>query len=221
MTTSSFVPRRAPWRRRPRWRRRSSAPSRSAGIQSPSGTRTPEVVPFQVKTTSRAKLGLGKVGQAGRSRPRSPGCRPSFSCLVASVTQPLPKLSQASRSTPRAPSSDHSAISTAPVSEAGHDADAVVVGDAEDARGCGSITSASLALPGLARCERPSSAHRTSASTLQPGRLAQGPEEKLGLRGPGRSASSSPCRSLAKGIGAPGSGASEYVSMVKPMKPEL
>ena len=31
------------------------SPSRSAGIQLPSGTRTPEVVPFQVKTTSRAK----------------------------------------------------------------------------------------------------------------------------------------------------------------------
>ena len=36
-----------------------------------------------------------------------------------SVTQPSPKLSQASTSTGRAPSIDHSAISTAPVSEAG------------------------------------------------------------------------------------------------------
>ncbi len=30
----------------------SVSPSRSAAIHSPSGTRTPEVVPFQVKTTS-------------------------------------------------------------------------------------------------------------------------------------------------------------------------
>ncbi len=30
-------------------------PWRSAGIQSPLGTRTPEVVPFQVNTTSREK----------------------------------------------------------------------------------------------------------------------------------------------------------------------
>ena len=43
----------------------------------------------------------------------------SLSCLTTSVTQPSPKLSQASTSTGRAPSIDHSAISTAPVSEAG------------------------------------------------------------------------------------------------------
>jgi hypothetical protein len=43
----------------------------------------------------------------------------SFSCCVTSVTQPWPKLSQASTSTPRGPSSDHIAISIAPVSEAG------------------------------------------------------------------------------------------------------
>jgi hypothetical protein len=33
--------------------------ARSAGIQSPFGTRTPEVVPFQVKTTSLAEIDLG------------------------------------------------------------------------------------------------------------------------------------------------------------------
>src|SRR5690606_34981010 len=38
------------------------------------------------------------------------------------------------------------------------------------------------ALAGLARCERPTSAP-DSASTVQPGRFAQGPEEKLGLAG--------------------------------------
>src|SRR5690606_6029343 len=38
------------------------------------------------------------------------------------------------------------------------------------------------ALAGLARCERPTRAP-ASASTVQPGRFAQGPEEKLGLAG--------------------------------------
>ena len=32
------------------------SPCRSAAIQSASGTRTPEVVPFQVKTTSRVRV---------------------------------------------------------------------------------------------------------------------------------------------------------------------
>src|SRR6185437_17134727 len=43
-------------------------------------------------------------------------------------------------------------------------------------------TSSILARPGLARCERPSSAP-SSAPSVQPGRLAQGPEEKSGFRG--------------------------------------
>ena len=38
-------------------------PSRSAAIQSAFGTRTPEVVPFQVKTTSLSKIDLGEIGQ--------------------------------------------------------------------------------------------------------------------------------------------------------------
>ena len=52
-----------------------------------------------------------------------------------SVAQSLPKLSQTSTSTPRAPSIDHMAISKAPVSEAGDDADEVIVRHAQnDAR---------------------------------------------------------------------------------------
>ena len=43
----------------------------------------------------------------------------SFRCLAMSFAQPSPKLSQASTSTPRAPKRLQSAISTAPVSEAG------------------------------------------------------------------------------------------------------
>ena len=45
-----------------------------------------------------------------------------------------------------------------------------------------SITSASRAFGSLARWLRPSSAP-DSASSVKPGRLAQGPEEKLGLAG--------------------------------------
>src|SRR5579871_5681099 len=45
-----------------------------------------------------------------------------------------------------------------------------------------SIASLSLALPGLERCDRPSNAP-FSASGVQPGRLAQGPDEKKGRAG--------------------------------------
>ena len=40
------------------------SPPRSAAIQSPLGTQTPEVVPFHVKTTSRAKLTVLRSGNA-------------------------------------------------------------------------------------------------------------------------------------------------------------
>ena len=39
-------------------------PWRSAAIQSASGTRTPDVVPFQVKMTSRAEIDLGEIRQS-------------------------------------------------------------------------------------------------------------------------------------------------------------
>ena len=39
-------------------------PWRSAAIQSPFGTRTPEVVPFQVKTTSRSQSTWRRSGSA-------------------------------------------------------------------------------------------------------------------------------------------------------------
>ena len=39
-------------------------PLRSAGIQSAFGTRTPEVVPFQVKTTSLSKLTCARSGSS-------------------------------------------------------------------------------------------------------------------------------------------------------------
>ena len=39
-------------------------PSRSSAIQSASGTRTPEVVPFQVKTTSRSQSTAARSGSS-------------------------------------------------------------------------------------------------------------------------------------------------------------
>src|SRR5579871_472944 len=91
------------------------------------------------------------------------------------------KLSQASTSTPRAPSMDHIAISTAPVSEAGTIPSTYVSGMPRIFL-LRSMTSASLFLPILARCDRPSAAF-LSASKFHPGRLAQGPEEKQGFLG--------------------------------------
>jgi hypothetical protein len=45
-------------------------PAALGGIQSPLGTRTPDVVPFQVKSTSRSKSTLPRSGSR-RIRPRS------------------------------------------------------------------------------------------------------------------------------------------------------
>ena len=40
-----------------------TSPSWASGIQSPFGTRTPEVVPFQAKTTSRLKSTAPRSGR--------------------------------------------------------------------------------------------------------------------------------------------------------------
>ena len=84
-------------------------------------------------------------------------------------------------STPRAPSSDHIAISIAPVSEAATTPTCQSAGTPRIARER-STTSTIRALPTPERCERPTSA-ALSAAGDQPGRLAQGPDEKQGLRG--------------------------------------
>ena len=93
-------------------------PVRSAAIHSPSGTFTPEVVPFHAKTTSRSPLIEDKSGSSPKSASKtrtSSICK----CWVIFVAHPRLKLSQDSTSTPRAPNSDHRHISTAPVSEPG------------------------------------------------------------------------------------------------------
>ena len=93
-------------------------PLRSSAIQSPSGTRTPPLVPFHVNTTSCAQLTAFRSGRLpnGATNVRAPA---SFNTLSTSVTQLWPKVSHARQSTSRSPSSDHNAISTAPVSEPG------------------------------------------------------------------------------------------------------
>src|SRR5579872_6113159 len=105
----------------------------------------------------------------------------SLSWFLQSPAQPLLKLSQARTSTPRSPRSDQSAISIAPVSEAGTMPSTYLDGIPSTFL-LRSMTSASLLLPILARCDRPRAAS-LSTSRVQPGRLAQGPEEKQGLLG--------------------------------------
>src|SRR5207237_9360145 len=89
--------------------------------------------------------------------------------------------SQASMVTGRAPNSDHSAISTAPVSEAGTMPIRWAAGTSSTSR-VRSIARLSFALPILDRWERPRTAS-VRVWRLQPGRLAQGPEEECGTDG--------------------------------------
>jgi hypothetical protein len=158
----------------------STSPSRFAGIQSPCGMRTPEVVPFQVSTTSCAKSTAARSGSFpyGAASTRASA---SLSCLRTSEAQASEKLSKASTSTGRAPSSVQRAISIAPVSEPGTMPRRQSAGIPRIARER-SITSARRAFGSFARWLRPSSAPCSEASD-QPGRLAQGPEEKLGQAG--------------------------------------
>src|SRR5215468_1096201 len=84
-------------------------------------------------------------------------------------------------STPRAPKSDHIAISIAPVSEPATIPTRQSVGMPRIARER-STTSTIRAKPTAERCERPDSASASTAGD-QPGRFAQGPDEKHGLAG--------------------------------------
>src|SRR6188472_3775738 len=129
-------------------------PARSALIQSALATRAPEVVPFQVNTTSDAGSTLERSGNCPYGA-FSTVTSLSLSSFWTSLTQPSPNDSQASMVTGRGPSSDHSARSMARLS---------------------------FALPILDRCERPRTAS-VRAWRLQPGRLAQGPDEKCGMTG--------------------------------------
>src|SRR5256885_3726282 len=83
-------------------------PARSALIQSALGTRTPEVVPFQVNTTSEFGSTLARSGNWPYGA-FSTVTSLSFNSFWTSLTQPSPNDSQASIVTGRAPSSDHNA----------------------------------------------------------------------------------------------------------------
>ena len=123
-----------------------------------------------------------QVRQAARIRRRGCGSRGSFRCS-ADVGGPLGGESSRTRrtSTGRGPSSDHSAISTAPVSEAGTMPSFQSAGMPSRAADR-SITSANCARDAGARWLRPSIAVSRDAA-VHPGRLAHGPEEKHGLAG--------------------------------------
>src|SRR5262245_49224156 len=93
-------------------------PSRWVEIQFRSGTQTPEVVPFHVKTTSRSGVCCDKSGNCpqGEEKTRLSG---KWSWSTTSVIQRLPNKSQPKISTPRAPRKFHNAHSKAPVAEPG------------------------------------------------------------------------------------------------------
>ena len=93
-----------------------------------------------------------------------------------SAAQPAEKLSQTSTSTPRGPSSDHRAISMAPVSDPGTMARRWESGRPSTAA-VRPMASPRRTLPAAERWERPTQA-AARADVDQPGRLAQGPEEK-------------------------------------------
>src|SRR5262245_24911559 len=84
-------------------------------------------------------------------------------------------------STGRWPSIDHSAISTAPVSDAGTMAALSSAGMPRMLR-VRSTAPTIFFLPSFERCERPTAASKRT-SGVHPGRLAQGPDEKSGRAG--------------------------------------
>ena len=105
----------------------------------------------------------------------------SLSCLATSVTQPSPKDSQAIMVTGRAPSIDHMRhLDRAGIGRR-HDADEEIRRHFQH-RARLLDGALELRLAALARCERPRNAS-LRAWRVQPGRLAQGPDEKCGTAG--------------------------------------
>ena len=158
----------------------SVSPSRSRGIQSPFGTRTPEVVPFHVKITSRSKSHAARDPAAPHTARRSRARRAE---LLASRRRPSPGRSSPTRA--RRPRAGRAAT-TSPSRSRPYPRPARCRGGNPRAVPSNallrSITAFRRSLPIFARCERPSAAS-FSASRLQPGRLAQGPEENSGRSG--------------------------------------
>jgi hypothetical protein len=105
------------------------------GIQSPLGTRTPEVVPFQVNSTSFDQSTCVQIGQLaviGADHGRI-----ELELLDRIGHPAFAEALPGERRDGRAPSIVHIAISNAPVSEPGDDADAVGVGQLPASRASG------------------------------------------------------------------------------------
>ena len=154
-------------------------PSRSAAIQSPLGTRTPLVVPFQVNTTSLARSTAVEVGKLRRNRRRIVGVELELLDRVGhpALAEALPG-QHGDR--PRAEHRPHRHFERAGVGRR-DDADPVVVGQPQQlAHQLDRFGEPRLAEPSAVRA-----AERLGVSSrlgLQPGGLAQGPEEKYGRR---------------------------------------
>ena len=155
--------------------------TRSAAMKSALGTRTPEVVPFQVNTTSRRSLRtLVQVRQLAVGRVEHFDVLQLEHGLVTSVTQSLPNdLEGDDLDTGLGPSIDHHRrFHGAGARRGGHDADQIVGGDVQDLAGLVDGGLETRLARSLERWERPTSAP-CRFSSFQPGRLAQGPDENL------------------------------------------
>ena len=156
-------------------------PLRSAGMKSPFGTRTPEVVPFQVKTTSRSKSTCGEIGQLAIGR--LDGADVGELQLLDHIGHPAVAEAFPGEhvDAARAEQRPHRHLDGAGVGGR-HDADAVVGRHLQHFAG----QVDRLLRAWSCRSWRGASGRAAafcSASSDQPGRLAQGPEEKLGFAG--------------------------------------
>ena len=169
-------------------------PGRSSVIQSPFGTRTPEVVPFQGKRMSRSGSPTARGPASGRTALRRMRTSASLQLLPVSVTQPSPKLSHATTSTPRAPSSATSPSRRRRCRRPGREASRHSAGSAEQ----GARERHHLADPrlGPARSGASGRPGGVRAASDQPGRLRSGPS-RSGVRTGGDVRSSCGCRAAA------------------------
>src|SRR5579863_3965791 len=87
--TTSSLPQSSGWAKAAEVASQMVSPLRSAAIQSALGTRTPDVVPFQVNTTSVAGSTLLRSGNSPYGA-LSTVTSLSFNSLATSLTQPSP-----------------------------------------------------------------------------------------------------------------------------------
>ena len=158
------------------------SPSRSAAIQSASGTRTPEVVPFQVKTTSRVLVStLREVGQLAVRRLDDAGVRELE--LLDHVRDPALAEALPGQHVDRAGAEQRPQRHLDRAGVGGrHDADAVIGRHVQHLAGeVDGELQARLAELGAMRAAE--ACRSSGCARDHPGRLAQGPDEKKGARG--------------------------------------